>query len=57
MDRVFVGLSFVKCYIDDIFVFNNNGKTHQKHLSIILKHMVEHRYNRVKTSVHSSIQK
>jgi hypothetical protein len=32
MDRIFFGLEFVKCYIDDIVVFNTSQKKHRAHL-------------------------
>jgi hypothetical protein len=32
MDMIFFGLEFVKCYIDDIVVFNTSQKKHRKHL-------------------------
>ena len=42
MDRVLAGLPFVKCYIDDILVFSENVKEHQKHLTMVLNHLMEH---------------
>ena len=42
MDRVFAGLPFVKCYIDDILVFSENVKEHQKHLTMVLNRLMEH---------------
>jgi hypothetical protein len=32
MDRVFSGLEFVRCYIDDIIVFSTSQKKHRTHL-------------------------
>jgi hypothetical protein len=32
MDRIFSGLEFVKCYIDDIVVFSTSQKKHRVHL-------------------------
>jgi hypothetical protein len=32
MDRIFSGLEFVKCYIDDIVVFSTSQKKHRAHL-------------------------
>jgi hypothetical protein len=32
MDRIFYGLEFVKCYIDDIVVFSTSQKKHRAHL-------------------------
>jgi hypothetical protein len=32
MDRVFSSLEFVKCYIDDIIVFNTSAQKHRTHL-------------------------
>jgi hypothetical protein len=32
MDRVFSGLEFVKCYIDDIIVFSTSSQKHIAHL-------------------------
>jgi hypothetical protein len=32
MDRIFSGLEFVKCYIDDILVFSTSQKKHRAHL-------------------------
>jgi hypothetical protein len=32
MDRIFYGLEFVKCYIDDIMVFSTSQKKHRTHL-------------------------
>ena len=42
MDRVLTWLPLVRCYIDNILVFNKNGKKHLKHLTIFLVHKVEH---------------
>ena len=42
MDRVLAQLSFVMCCIDDILVFNENGKEHQEHFTMVLKRLVEH---------------
>ena len=42
MDRVLAGLPFVKCYIDDILVFSENVKEHQKHLTMVLNRLMEH---------------
>ena len=42
MDRVLAWLPFVKCYIDDILVFSENGKEHREHLTMVLKRLVEH---------------
>ena len=39
---LYVALPFVKCYIDDILVFSENRKEHQKHLTMVLKSLVEH---------------
>jgi hypothetical protein len=33
MDRVFLGLEFVRCYIDDIIVFSTSPKKHRAHLT------------------------
>jgi hypothetical protein len=33
MDRVFSGLEFVKCYIDDIIVFSTSAQKHRIHLA------------------------
>jgi hypothetical protein len=33
MDRVFSGLEFVKCYIDDIIVFSTSAQKHRTHLA------------------------
>jgi hypothetical protein len=33
MDRVFSGLEFVKCYIDDIIVFSTSSQKHRAHLA------------------------
>jgi hypothetical protein len=33
MDRVFLGLEFVKCYIDDIIVFSTSTQKHRTHLA------------------------
>ena len=35
-------LYFVRCYIDDILIFSKDGKKHQKHIIMILEHLVEH---------------
>jgi hypothetical protein len=32
MDRIFSGLEFVKCYIDNIIVFSTSQKKHRAHL-------------------------
>jgi hypothetical protein len=33
MDRVFSGLEFVKCYIDDIIIFSTSTQKHRTHLA------------------------
>jgi hypothetical protein len=35
IDRVFLGLEFVRCYIDDIIVFSTSEKKHRAHLTEI----------------------
>lgn len=42
MDRVLAGLSFVRCYIHDIFVLSKYRKEHQEHLSAVIECWVEH---------------
>ena len=42
IDIVLVGLPFVKCYIDDILVFNEVGKEHRKYLTMVLERLMEH---------------
>jgi len=37
MDRILAGLDFVRCYIDDIVVYNDTVEEHQIHLQIVLK--------------------
>ena len=32
MDKIFFGLEFVKCYIDDIVIFSMSKKNHRAHL-------------------------
>jgi hypothetical protein len=32
MDRIFSGLEFVKCYVDDIVVFSTSQKKHRTYL-------------------------
>jgi hypothetical protein len=36
MDRVFLGLEFVRCYIDDIIVFSTSKKKHRVHLMEVI---------------------
>jgi hypothetical protein len=42
MDRVFSGLEFVRCYIDDIFVFSTSKKKHRVHLTEVFARLRLH---------------
>jgi hypothetical protein len=42
MDRVFSGLEFVKCYIDDIIVFSTSSQKHRAHLADVLARLRFH---------------
>ena len=39
MDRVLAGLSFEKCYIDDIIVWSSSYAEHLKHLEIVFQRL------------------
>jgi hypothetical protein len=43
MDRIFSGLKFVKCYIDDIVVFSTSQKKHRTHLIEVFARLRLHR--------------
>jgi hypothetical protein len=42
MDRVFLGLEFVRCYIDDIIVFSTSQKKHRVHLTEVFARLRLH---------------
>jgi hypothetical protein len=42
MDRVFSGLEFVKCYIDDIIVFSTSAQKHRTHLADVFARLRLH---------------
>ena len=42
MDRVFLGLDFVKCYIDDIIVYSKNQRQHRLHLMEVFAKLKRH---------------
>jgi hypothetical protein len=42
MDRVFSGLEFVRCYIDDIIVFSTSQKKHRAHLTEVFARLRFH---------------
>jgi hypothetical protein len=42
MDRVFSGLEFVKCYIDDIIVFSTSAEKHKTHLTEVFARLRLH---------------
>jgi hypothetical protein len=42
MDRVFSGLEFVKCYIDDIIVFSTSAQKHRTHLTEVFARLRLH---------------
>jgi hypothetical protein len=42
MDRVFSGLEFVRCYIDDIIVFSTSRKKHRAHLTEVFARLRLH---------------
>jgi hypothetical protein len=42
MDRVFSGLKFVKCYIDDIIVFSTSSQKHRAHLADVFARLRFH---------------
>jgi hypothetical protein len=42
MDKILTGLDFVRCYIDDIVVYNDIVEEHQIHLQIVFKWLKAH---------------
>jgi hypothetical protein len=42
MDRILAGLDFVRCYIDDIVVYNDTVEEHQTHLQIVFERSKAH---------------
>jgi hypothetical protein len=42
MDRVFSGLEFVKCYVDDIIVFSTSSQKHRVHLADVFARLRFH---------------
>jgi putative transposase len=42
MDRILVRLDFVRCYIDDIVVYNDTVEEHQIHLQIVFERLKAH---------------
>jgi hypothetical protein len=42
MDRILVGLDFVRCYIDDIVVYSDTVEEHQIHLHIVFEWLKAH---------------
>ncbi|CAM6094210.1 unnamed protein product [Calypogeia fissa] len=42
MDRIHAGLDFVRCYIDDILVFNSTVEEHQLHLQAMFERLRTH---------------
>jgi hypothetical protein len=42
MDRISVGLDFVRCYIDDIVVYSDIVEEHQIHLQIVFERLKAH---------------
>jgi hypothetical protein len=42
MDRVFLGLEFVRCYIDDIIIFSTSQKKHRAHLTEVFARLRLH---------------
>jgi hypothetical protein len=42
MDRVFSGLEFVRCYIDDIIVFSTSQMRHRTHLTEVFARLGLH---------------
>ena len=42
IDIVLIGLPFMKCNIDDILIFDKNGKKHYNHLIMVLECLMEH---------------
>jgi hypothetical protein len=42
MNRILAGLDFVRCYIDDIVVYNDIVKEHQIHLQIMFERLKAH---------------
>ena len=42
IDRVFSGLEFLRCYIDDIIVFSTSQKKHRAHLTEVFARLRLH---------------
>jgi putative transposase len=42
MDRISTGLDFIRCYIDDIVVYNDTMEEHQIHLQIVFERLKAH---------------
>jgi hypothetical protein len=42
IDRILAGLDFVRCYIDDIVVYNDTVEEHQIHLQIVFERLKAH---------------
>jgi putative transposase len=42
MDRILARLYFVRCYIDDIVVYNDTVEEHQIHLQIVFERLKAH---------------
>ncbi len=42
MDRILVGLDFVRCYIDDIVVYSDTMEEHRIHLQIVFEQLKAH---------------
>lgn len=39
MDQVLKGLSFARCYIDDVIIFNDTPQVHVKHLQQVFERL------------------
>ena len=39
MDRLLVGLPFVRCYIDDVIIFSNSPQDHVRHLQTVFERL------------------
>jgi hypothetical protein len=42
MDKILVGLHFVRCYIDDIVIYSDTVEEHEQHLKEVFERLVAH---------------
>ncbi len=44
MDKMIIGLSFVRCYIDDMIIFSLTPRDHMQHLHEVFDQLKEHNF-------------